>query len=176
MNPTDTPKPGETPKCPEWRETLAFHFELHIHNPGGHSLRACVRPNNGGKLGAWFWERWPWLGHCGWTDDLDEAKRLAGAPWIPCETPRTGECTCSNCGYTWKRGAHGGHSCVDRLLWKVATLEREIAELQRDRERLRWLNDNWRDFLAETDRHQGTGSSLHAAIDRAMQPKEENKP
>lgn len=33
------------------------------------------------------------------------------------------ESTCCTCGYTWPTGQHGGHSCTDQLLARVAELE-----------------------------------------------------
>ena len=38
-------------------------------------------------------------------------------------------CACCTCGYEWKRGLHGGHSCADRLLLKVNKL-RSFIEIQ----------------------------------------------
>tara|TARA_Y100001960_G_scaffold332753_1_gene434638 strand:- start:8288 stop:8578 length:291 start_codon:yes stop_codon:yes gene_type:complete len=32
-------------------------------------------------------------------------------------------CKCCTCGYQWKQGTDGHHSCVDNLLKKIAKLE-----------------------------------------------------
>ncbi len=37
--------------------------------------------------------------------------------------------TCPDCGYQWKHGQHGGHSCVDRLVKEIAKLKSERDEL-----------------------------------------------
>lgn len=37
---------------------------------------------------------------------------------------------CPDCGYTWLHGQHGGHSCKDRLLAKIAEQARDIASKQ----------------------------------------------
>lgn len=36
-------------------------------------------------------------------------------------------CTCWDCGYTWKRGENGEHSCVLRLRQRIAELERKAS-------------------------------------------------
>ena len=38
-------------------------------------------------------------------------------------------CACCTCGYEWKRGLHGGHSCAETLLNKVKKL-RSFVEVQ----------------------------------------------
>lgn len=35
--------------------------------------------------------------------------------------------TCPDCGYVWKHGEHGGHSCAVMLKAKVAEMEEEAA-------------------------------------------------
>ncbi len=37
--------------------------------------------------------------------------------------------TCPDCGYQWRHGQHGGHSCVDRLVKEIAKLKSELDEL-----------------------------------------------
>lgn len=37
--------------------------------------------------------------------------------------PNPETCTCSSCGYTWKHGKNGSHSCITRLVARVAELE-----------------------------------------------------
>lgn len=39
------------------------------------------------------------------------------------EQSATERCSCCTCGYTWPTGQHGGHSCADQLLARVAELE-----------------------------------------------------
>ncbi len=36
--------------------------------------------------------------------------------------------TCWTCGFTWKHGKHGGHSCSLRLKARIAELESQLAE------------------------------------------------
>lgn len=40
--------------------------------------------------------------------------------------------TCCTCGYTWPTGQHGGHSCTDQLLARVADQAREIDLAMRE--------------------------------------------
>lgn len=39
--------------------------------------------------------------------------------------------TCSDCGYTWKHGEHGGHSCTHYLSEEVAKLRAGLVLLDR---------------------------------------------
>ena len=40
-------------------------------------------------------------------------------------------CACCTCGYEWKRGLHGGHSCSDTLLIKVKSLNDHVTFLEK---------------------------------------------
>jgi hypothetical protein len=46
---------------------------------------------------------------------------------------------CGTCGYEWKHGAHGGHSCTDTLLANLRATERELEDAKKDAERYRYL-------------------------------------
>jgi len=39
-------------------------------------------------------------------------------------------CQCGTCGYEWKLGVHGGHSCTDTLSARIAALESENSSLK----------------------------------------------
>ncbi len=52
--------------------------------------------------------------------------------------------TCYTCGYVWKHGTHGGHSCSDRLLLKLGELEARLAAAAA-------LPSSWRQGLARED-------------------------
>jgi hypothetical protein len=49
-------------------------------------------------------------------------------------------CSCCTCGYTWVKGQHGGHSCADQLLARIAELEAERDRFQRS------AQVNWNEF------------------------------
>ena len=38
----------------------------------------------------------------------------------------TDTCTCLTCGYEWKKGVSGDHSCVDNLLKQIDKLKEQI--------------------------------------------------
>ena len=42
--------------------------------------------------------------------------------------------TCCTCGFQWRTGTHGGHSCVSRLLADIEGLKFDLAEAKADLE------------------------------------------
>jgi hypothetical protein len=62
---------------------------------------------------------------------------------------------CRTCGYEWKTGTDGRHSCIDRLNAKV-------AELEKDKERLDWVEKQSNgSYWVARNSHIGRGYRLH---------------
>jgi len=62
-------------------------------------------------------------------------------------------CQCGTCGYEWKHGTHGGHSCTDTLSAKISALESERDALQA-----------WKD---DAEKHEFTDAELTAIYNKA---------
>ena len=45
-------------------------------------------------------------------------------------TPEQAMSECSTCGYRWRTGHHGGHSCVEHMTATIARLTAELESLQ----------------------------------------------
>lgn len=70
--------------------------------------------------------------------------------------------TCPTCGYTWKHGKHGGHSCSDNLLEKISAFESAFRNLLtrlpawKAEEAVKWLKSNYGiELPAQAGRKEG---------------------
>lgn len=78
-----TVEPASTEPNTRWHEE-GENTVLRLIANGG--VRAQVhRSSDIGVKKGWFWEHWPWMGHCGWVDTKEEAMRLASCGWVTTE-------------------------------------------------------------------------------------------
>lgn len=87
-----------------WVKKSAILWRLELPQDGPNVVAIVGRSN-----GTWRWEHWPWNGGQGRENDLEEAKRLAGANWFTSVEEKCGCCEkpVSDCGCIGKtiRGA-----------------------------------------------------------------------
>lgn len=38
-------------------------------------------------------------------------------------------CICTDCGFQWPRGQHGGHNCLERIKQQLKTVQRQMQSL-----------------------------------------------
>lgn len=38
-------------------------------------------------------------------------------------------CICTDCGFQWPRGQHGGHNCLERIKQQLKTVQRQMLSL-----------------------------------------------
>lgn len=55
--------------------------------------------------------------------------------------------TCPDCSYQWRRGQHGGHSCIDRL-------KSEIEKLKKQQSVITSWESEFNDLVAERDEYR----------------------
>ena len=61
-------------------------------------------------------------------------------------------CKCCTCGYEWKRGQNGSHSCVGYMETTIADLEQKLEALKRENDRLRGQLQNCVNHLSRYQR------------------------